>query len=143
MLYVNDEAAKRLGIAKEKVTQYRVRDFEPLFRQPYAWQAHVEELKRGSLTIQSENIHQITEQVFPVEVTVTYQLIGEKGYVIATSRDITERIKNQWELQRTKDQLSSIFNALSDVVWSISIPENKMEYVTPSVIELYEVPIEY
>ncbi|MGY6529721.1 MAG: PAS domain S-box protein [Cyanobacterium sp.] len=56
--------------------------------------------------------------------------------------DVTESKIAQQELLTTKEQLQSILGSLSEVVWSVSYPDQKMLYVTPSVEELYGIPVE-
>lgn len=50
--------------------------------------------------------------------------------------------KSHADLKAAKSQLESILNEISDVVWSISLPEYKMLFVTPSVFSLYEITSE-
>jgi len=45
-------------------------------------------------------------------------------------------------VRSTRQKLESIFNEMSDVVWSVSLPDYKVIFVSPSVEQLYEIPIE-
>ena len=52
-------------------------------------------------------------------------------------------IKNSnTELSETKSQLQSILDEMSDVVWSVSFPEFKSLFISPSAKYLYEVPLD-
>lgn len=96
LVYINNTAAGRLGIPKDKVSNYYVKDFEVLFKDDNDWKKHLKELKKkGKLIIESVNINQENNTTIPIEVTITYQKIGGQGYVIASSRDITERQEAQ------------------------------------------------
>jgi PAS domain S-box-containing protein len=100
MVFINQVASRRLGIKRQQATRYTVSDFEPLFRESKEWNEHVAELKKKKkLIIESVNVHQKHRSFFPVEVTVTFKNIEEKGYVIAISRDISERKKVEKEKQ--------------------------------------------
>ncbi len=63
--------------------------------------------------------------------------------------DLIKKIDNQsalikkanTELSDAKSQLESIFNEMSDVVYSIKIPEQKVLFVTPSVKTIFNVEI--
>lgn len=59
-----------------------------------------------------------------------------------TVQDIHEQRKNRIELEQTRQKLQSIFNNMSDVVWSVSLPEYKLLFITPSVKNLYGAPLE-
>lgn len=101
LVFINKSSAGRLGIDQNNVHQYFVKDFEKIFEAPNSWENHVEEVKKlGELVLEGKNVHQITGQMFPVEVTVKYVSIDNKGYMIASSRDISERVKNQEIIQR-------------------------------------------
>lgn len=109
LFYINNEAAERLGIDASQVQEYNVRDFEKIFEDPAEWQHHVDELKKVEyLTIEGQNVHQKTGVVFPVEVTVKYIVIDGKGYIIANSRDITERKKNEEQVRIQEEKYRNI-----------------------------------
>lgn len=114
MIYVNTEASQRLGISTGEVQKYHVKDFEPLFRNEGAWQEHIEELKKGRpLTIYSQNSNLVTKRTFPVEVSVKYVTIAGIGYVVAISRDITERRNYELQLQEAKQKAEAANQAKS------------------------------
>ena len=46
------------------------------------------------------------------------------------------------ELEAAKQKLDSIFVEMEDVVWSVSLPDYKMLFMTPSAVKLYEIPYE-
>ena len=59
--------------------------------------------------------------------------------VAGTHQDISERKRIELELQRSKTMLESIFASLTEVVWSMSMPEGKILFVTPSIEKLYDI----
>jgi PAS domain S-box-containing protein len=143
LYYINQTAAERLGIAIDQVSKYTVGDFEILFQNQEQWQAHIAHLKNhGQIVIEGVNVHQSTGQKIPVEVTASLIEINAKRFVIAISRDITQRKQQDEQLKQTTAKLESIFNEMSDVVWSASVPDFKMVFVTPSVSYLYGITIE-
>jgi len=96
LVFLNEVASQRLGIQKEEVSNYYVPDFEKVFgeRNSLKWQAHVQELKEKKiLKIEGINLNKNTGNKFPVEVLARYKEVDGKGYIIATSRDISERAK--------------------------------------------------
>lgn len=91
-VYINQAASDRLGIPMEQITQYKVSDIDHQFQQHEAWIEHLNFLKeKGSFSAESVNINQQTGKPIDVEVKVRYQVIDNKGYIIAASRDISER----------------------------------------------------
>jgi PAS domain S-box-containing protein len=127
IVFLNKEACDRLGIKPDEISNYNVWDFEPMFLNYSEWENHVDELKRNrKTTIESRNFNVKTKKEIPVEVTVTFTEIGDKSFIIAVSRDITERkIANDELLRREKMLLaiSSSTNILlsgTDVYASIS-----------------------
>lgn len=100
MIYMNGEALRRLGIRKEDVQHKKVWDFEPLFKDVSVWSEHIRELEsQDKMVIESKNVHQKTGKTIPVEVTVTLKIIDGVKYVVAISRDISERMEANQSLQ--------------------------------------------
>lgn len=92
LFYINDEASERLAIKKEDVDQYNVSDFEKVFEDPKTWEGHIDDLRStDKIIIEGVNENQSTGKTFPVEVTVKLATIGNSEFVIASSRDITNR----------------------------------------------------
>lgn len=69
-------------------------------------------------------------------VTIIYQE-GKVFRFICIVRDITERKKSEERLRESERKLSSILNALDEVVWAISVPENKLLLVSKSFEKVY------
>lgn len=65
----------------------------------------------------------------------------QKGKQVFCSfiKDITERKLQEQKLQATTQKLESIFNEMTDVVYSIKIPDNKVLFITPSVDTIFEI----
>ena len=139
MVYVNKIASDRLGIPVDEPENYHVSDFEPLFKDITVWNQHLEDLKKSNITIVSENKNTLTGKSIFVEVNAKYELINSKGYVIAISRDITDRRSTELELLNTKQKLESILNEMTDVIWSLSYPQGSVIFYTPSIEKLYEI----
>ena len=91
-VYINKAASERLGIPMEQITKYKVSDIDHQFKDPKEWEAHLNFLKeKGSFSAESVNVNQVTGKTIDVEVYVRYQIIDGNGYIIAASRDISER----------------------------------------------------
>ncbi len=103
LYYINHLAEKRLGIKQQDAHNYHIQDYESVFKKEGSWEEHVKTLKDCAfLTIEGVNINQNTGHTFPVEVTVKYIQIGAEGYIIANSRDISERKAAETQLAEAK-----------------------------------------
>jgi PAS domain S-box-containing protein len=117
MFYLNTEAIKRLGIEAKRVSEYFVQDFEQLFNDELLWEQHVAVLKKNeSIIVEGENINVKTGISFPVEVTVKYLKVGDNGYIIASSRDITMRRNFEQALLRKQGMLNAIALATNELL---------------------------
>lgn len=128
VFYLNNVAKKRLGIGNTESTQLYVKDFEAIFRDDNMWNKHVDELKSSeSITIEGSNKNLSSGEEKPVEVTVKYIKHEDVGYVVANSRDITDRkrshdiIAQQLSLQDLLVRISSTYiniapSAVKDII---------------------------
>jgi PAS domain S-box-containing protein len=65
---------------------------------------------------------------------------GEVTRLVGMFQDITEQKNTELSIQATNQKLESILNEMNDVVWSVTYPELKTIFVTPSVEKLYGYP---
>lgn len=101
------------------------------------------------------------EQLKPFKITYsdfaphdpTFDFLHQAKQAEITERELKEliskidkqsfEIKNSnTELSETKSRLQSILNEMTDVVWSVSFPEFKSLFISPSAEFLYEIPVE-
>lgn len=114
LFYINQVASERLGISSEEVNQYKVQDFESIFEEEGSWEKHIEDLKRTDfITLEGENTNQTTGRVFPVEVNVKYILVDDVGFVMASSRDISERKRNEKILRLQEQKYRGIISNMN------------------------------
>jgi hypothetical protein len=100
---------KRLGINVKDMNQFYVHDFEPIFKVYTKWLEHIDDLRNtDKLLILSRNKNQQTGEEIPVEVTVRLTTFEGQEFVIAVSRDITERLTN--EISKSKKSFPRNFN---------------------------------
>ncbi len=107
MVFMNRVGCERLGIEQEEIVNYYVKDFERIFKTPGSWEKHVEEMKhRDFMLIEGVNHNRKSGGVFNVEVNVRHAIINNTGYLIAFSKDITERKRNEEEQRRSRESLN-------------------------------------
>ncbi len=140
IVYINYEASKNLGIVMNETSNYYVRDIEKLFSDDNEWHKHVAEVKsKGTLILEGENINKQTNKTCPVEVTVRFVEIDSVGYIIANSRDITERKLIEESIVKQKEKYQNIITNMNLGLLEVDL-EEKIQFVNPgfTVISGYQ-----
>ncbi|UZE22398.1 EAL domain-containing protein [Pseudomonas sp. B21-056] len=88
--YVNPHMCQGLGYSREELLGLSIPDIDPDYQQAI-WPAHWRNVQaNGSLTFETR--HRTKDgRIFPVEVVANYFESGGQGYIMAMTRDITER----------------------------------------------------
>lgn len=114
LFYINNEASRRLAIDSKKVKDFHVRDFEEIFKEEGAWESHIQKLKNIEfLTLEGINKNLKNGNIIPVEVTANYLEIGDNGYVIANSRDISDRKERERQLKKQEEKYRNIISNMN------------------------------
>lgn len=77
----------------------------------------------------------------PVHLFVTGILTEDEDQCLLTVVDISDHKRTEDALRQSEQDRDSILNEISDVVWSLSWPEMKVNYISPSVEQLYGTPL--
>lgn len=83
-------------------------------------------------------IHKNENELLIEIYIISFEQENEK-YYCSFIKDISERKKQETKLKETSQKLESIFNEMSDVVYSIKMPEREVLFVTPSIRDIFEV----
>jgi PAS domain S-box-containing protein len=104
ILYTNTQACRHLGYESEELLSMHIYDIDPDFPKE-KWSDFVTHLKQeGSMSLESRHMKK-NGKVFPVEVTANHLTFEGNDYVMATTRDITERKKAEEELRQNMEEL--------------------------------------
>lgn len=141
LYYINEIASERLGIHPSDVSSYHVCDVEKNFLNDInAWQNHVNQLiAHKKIIFEGQHINQNSGKLIPVELTVSLIEVKNKNFIIASARYISKHLKQKEEIKETNQKLASVFNEMSDVVWSLKLPSLEVLLVTPSVKNVFEI----
>lgn len=94
-LDVNKAACHSLGYTRKELLQLGVTDVQTTFIDAAAWQAHARDMAiKGYAFIEFEALRKDNSR-FPVEVSLRDVRVGEKTYIVAIVRDITERKRTE------------------------------------------------
>lgn len=133
LFYLNKVAGEVLGIDPAQVGKFHVTDYLNHFPTMKEWNEHVEQLKvEDHLTIERNYMNIITKVEIPVEVTVKYIFLNGKGFIVANSRDITDRKRNENELRASEERKASLISSISDLVFVLDNDLRFVEYHIPS-----------
>ncbi len=131
LVYINNEASKRLDIDKKDIGNYSVQDFELAFKNEGEWEKHVAEIKnKGTVIIEGQHVNKKNGRIFPVELTVKYISIDSIGYIIATSRDISERKLIEATIKKQKEKYQNIIANMNLGLLEVDLQE-KIQFVNP------------
>jgi two-component system sensor histidine kinase/response regulator len=118
-LYTNSFACTSLGYSEEEFLALRVMDIDPNISK-MKWLELAQQLRRGeTLTFQSHHRRK-DGSVFPVDVSANYIVQGNRGLIIAFTRDMTERQAMEDELRHAKTMAEAATKAKSTFLANMS-----------------------
>ena len=109
------------------------------------WAALHHKVYETNSTVIAETTAPEADGIMHVYEVILNPLHDSNGCILGiggTTRDITERKQMEDRLRKSEEQLRSIMDNVTDVMWSISYPEMKILYLTPSVETIYGRPKE-
>ncbi|HSL86025.1 MAG TPA: PAS domain S-box protein, partial [Bacteroidales bacterium] len=128
---------ERVGLLKEEILGKPIWEIEK-FTDIVANQDSFLELKQKEyIRYEDLPLQTVEGQQVTVEFVSNLYLEGQYKVIQCNLRDITERRKMEKALLERERKLSSILNNIPDVIWSLSLPDMDLSYVSPSVGKMY------
>jgi PAS domain S-box-containing protein len=113
ILDTNDRACESLGYTRQELLDMTVPDIEESITDDSAWQEHVKELKlQGDVIIQGR-LKRKNETEFFAETSLKLVSQAKKDYIIAITRDITER-------KQAEQRQAELIQELKDFAYIVS-----------------------
>ncbi len=132
-LDVNEKACKDLGYTREELLSLTVFDVNPSVTE--AVRTRVQEKLRERGFVVQQTIHRRKDgSIFPVEVSLR-RVELDRSYVVAVSRDISERKKAEEALRESEDQYRDLVEHSEDLVCTHDLEGNLLS-VNPASVRL-------
>lgn len=120
ILFVNHEAARRLGKTRDEIIGSNVSEIEKIFEEAGEWETYLQNLRNTSKMILSGVHTRKDGSTFPVETSVKYYENNNQGYVLSFIRDITERVEADKKLKAYTRDLERINAELDQFAYVVS-----------------------
>ena len=135
----NPAAESLFKVSAAETIGTNVDGFCPEGRKPEQQDLFETLLKNGSSPI--VETERLTKDGLPIDVEMTVSLRrdenGDPSGVSAIIRDISWRKKVEAELKENEQKLAGILANMESVVWSMSWPDMRLLFLTPSVEKIY------
>lgn len=123
----NETACKRLGYSKEELLTLGPAGIEVKFplHTDEEWTKHIQSVKAsGKPFIAGGNHRRKDGSTFPVEVSVSVEHFGERDYMLAVARDITERTHSEEALRESEARWRALTESSPDHVMLVDLDTN-------------------
>jgi len=119
LLDVNEKACKDLGYTREELLSLTVYDLDPNAREA----CHAAELRDAGPVVKRTVHRRKDGSTFPVETSLKYVAL-DRNYVVAVSRDISDRKKAEDALRESEDRYRDLIEHSEDLVCTHDLKGN-------------------
>jgi len=115
-LDVNNKACDYLGYTRQELLDMTVKDIDEFITDDSAWTERANQIREEDGMIFESAYKRKDDTTFPAEINVKFIDQGEKSYLLAIARDITERKKAEEKLKQAAEEWITTFNSITDLV---------------------------
>lgn len=126
---VNTHACNELQYTYDEFMQMRIHDVEEAITDNVVWQGCVNRLKREGHVVIEGNNKRKDGSTIPVETAFRYVARGNREYIIAVARDITQRKESEKALRESEERFRALAEATSSAIF---ITRETFLYVNPA-----------
>ncbi len=116
LLDVNDKACQSLGYTREELLTMTLRDIEQSLTDDNSWKQKADELSLKADVVIEGRHKRKDSTTFAAETSLKLVAQDKGEYIIAVTRDITERKQAQERLRQAAKEWSTTFNSITDLV---------------------------
>jgi len=127
LLDVNDRACERLGYSREELLDMTIKEIDEAVMDNSCWRRYVDQLEQEDDVIVEGTHRRKDGSKFPVETSLKLVSYRKEQYIIAITRDITERKRAEEnrarlirELKVTNEKVKTINQELRDFAYVVS-----------------------
>ena len=136
ILYVNEQACRALGYAREELLAMKVFDLDPDFSQP-RWGDHWAQLRKEGV-LHFETLQKKKDgTLIPIEISTNYLSFGDREYNWAFARDISERKAAEQSLKRSAELTRTIIDNMNDAISLIDVHTFRLVSVNSAFLNEY------
>ncbi len=116
ILYANAHVSQLLGYSRDEVLNMNLIDFEAVLAEDPNWQQKIKAFKSSGVTRVETKNQRKDGSIIPVEVSIKYLTHEGKNYIVAVSRDITQRKQTELQLKSAKKQAEKKTTRLQSII---------------------------
>jgi PAS domain S-box-containing protein len=140
--YSNAAQCRIFGYTEEQFRTMSIADIHPQETFGYALAEFESMLRKQKGLAENIECRKKNGEIFLADISATLITLNGKNQLLGFFRDITTRKKAEAALRQSEEQRESILNSVIDVVWSLSWPDMKINFISPSVAQLFGRPLE-
>ena len=101
-LDVNEQTSRSFGYSRDEILSMHVQDIDTSMPDRTAWKKHVSEVRKPSFMILTSKIRRKDGSTFPAETNAKIIKHGDREYILAMTRDLTERKTFEAQLRQAQ-----------------------------------------
>ena len=136
VLDVNASACHHLGYRREELLGLGAMDIEEVLPDKQAWDDLVTGLRQaGSRTLTGWHRRK-DGAIFPVEVNAGFVRLSRGDFIVAVSRDISDRERAEEQLRQSEERFRTLIEYSSDIITVVN-PDATIRYESPAFYRLF------